>query len=316
MLLLRLIVPDDRTSLVVDDLVDHVGVTNVVVVEGAGREPVGDLVTCDVTREAASDVLLGLQRRGLYTDGAVSMSEVEASPSRNAQLTQARVPGSPDDAIVWDEVLDRTTGQVRPSWSYFLFLTIAVTLASVAVVTDSSVLVIGAMVVGPEFITVTAMSLGIVLRRSELALRGLRLLVLGFVVAIAVAVLLALLAKAAGWITLEQVAADRPLTAFIWRPDHWSVVVAALAGMIGVLSQTANRGPALVGVFISVTTVPAAGDLAVSIAVGATAQISGAALQLGLNLVGMTASGIVTLLVARALWTLGRRRRLQPENHR
>lgn len=316
MLLLRLIVPDDRTSRVVDDLVDHVGVTNVVVIEGAGREPVGDLVTCDVTREAASDVLLGLRRRGLYTDGAVSMSEVEASPSRNAQLTEARVPGSPDDAIVWDEVLDRTIGQVRPSWSYFLFLTIAVTLASVAVVTDSSVLVIGAMVVGPEFITVTAMSLGIVLRRSELALQGLRLLVLGFVVAIAVAVVLALLAKAVGWITLEQVAADRPLTAFIWRPDHWSVVVAVLAGMIGVLSQTANRGPALVGVFISVTTVPAAGDLAVSIAVGATAQISGAALQLGLNLVGMTASGIVTLLVARGLWTLGRRRRLRPQNQR
>jgi uncharacterized membrane protein len=87
-----------------------------------------------------------------------------------------------------------------------------------------------------------------------------------------------------------------------------------LAGVAGVLSLTSARSGALVGVFISVTTVPAAGDLAVSIAVGATAQISGAALQLGLNLVGMTASGIVTLLVARALWTFGRRRRLRPVN--
>jgi hypothetical protein len=63
--------------------------------------------------------------------------------------------------------------------------------------------------------------------------------------------------------------AERPLTGFIWRPDRWSAVVAVLAGCAGVLSQTAGRANALVGVFISVTTVPAAGDLALSVALGA-----------------------------------------------
>jgi uncharacterized membrane protein len=98
------------------------------------------------------------------------------------------------------------------------------------------------------------------------------------------------------------VTAARPLTGFIWRPDKWSAVVAVLAGCAGVLSQTAGRSNALVGVFISVTTVPAAGDLALSVAVWAPHQIGGSATQLGINLIGMTLAGITTLLLQRTLW--------------
>ena len=112
------------------------------------------------------------------------------------------------------------------------------------------------------------------------------------------------MARAAGWISIEDVEGPRPLTGFIWRPDLWSAVVAVLAGCAGVLSQTAARSNALVGVFISVTTVPAAGDLALSLALGSTEQLAGSAAQLGINLLGMTIAGVVTLLVQRALWRL------------
>ena len=61
-----------------------------------------------------------------------------------------------------------------------------------------------------------------------------------------------------------------PLTGFIWQPDRWSFVVALLAGVAGTLSLTAGRSNALVGVFISVTTVPAAGNLALALAAVAT----------------------------------------------
>jgi uncharacterized membrane protein len=69
-----------------------------------------------------------------------------------------------------------------------------------------------------------------------------------------------------------------------------------------VLSQTAGRSNALVGVFISVTTVPAAGDLALSLAVWDSRQILGSLAQLLVNLSGMTIAGITTLLVQRRLW--------------
>ena len=58
----------------------------------------------------------------------------------------------------------------------------------VAVVTDSSVLVVGAMVVGPEFSAVAALCAGIVLGRPRLIRRSITLLTLGFLLAIAAVV--------------------------------------------------------------------------------------------------------------------------------
>jgi len=183
---------------------------------------------------------------------------------------------------------------------------LATTIAAVAVITDSSILVVGAMVVGPEFGVVAALALGLAAGRRNLVWHSFSLLAKGFAVAIAVTVLLALLARAAGWIELSDLTGPRPLTGFIWRPDKWSAVVAVLAGCAGVLSQTAGRTNALVGVFISVTTVPAAGDLALSLALGAFGQLSGSAAQLAINLVGITLAGVATLLTQRALWRLRR----------
>ena len=308
MLSLRLIVPPDRTDAVVRMLDGDGRATNVTLVRGAGLRPAGDLVQCEVTREAVSEVLGWLRDEGLYTDGSVVVTDVLAAPSQNARRTEEAAPGAPDDAIVWDSVLDNAYGEVRGSWSFYAFLTLATTIAAVAVITDSSILVVGAMVVGPEFGVVAALALGLAAGRSTLIRNATSLLVKSFLVAIAVTALLALLARSAGWIDAGDVTGARPLTGFIWRPDRWSAVVAVLAGCAGVLSQTAGRTSALVGVFISVTTVPAAGDLALSLALGAFGQLPGSAAQLAINLVGITVAGVLTLLVQRGVWRVRRPR--------
>ena len=304
MLSLRLIVPWDRTDAVTRRLADDSRTTNVVVVNGGGMRPRGDLVQCEVTREAASDVLGWLRHQGIYDDGSVVITEVVSAPSKNARQTELAAPGAPDDAIVWDAVLDSAYGEVRGSWSFYAFLTLATAIAGVAVITDSSILVVGAMVVGPEFGVVAALAVGLAARRIGLVGQATLLLIKGFAFAIAATVMLALLGRSVGLIELADVTGPRPLTGFIWRPDAWSAVVAVLAGCAGVLSQTAGRSNALVGVFISVTTVPAAGDIALSLALGASGHLAGAAAQLGINLVGMTVAGVATLLVQRGLWTL------------
>ena len=61
-------------------------------------------------REAASDVLGWLRDQGIYDDGGVSLSQVEATPSRNARQAEDAAPGAPDDAVVWDAVLDSAYG--------------------------------------------------------------------------------------------------------------------------------------------------------------------------------------------------------------
>lgn len=308
MMSVRLIVPPDRTAAVVQHLDADQRTTNVVALPGGGIRPAGDLVQCEVTREAASDVLGWLRQHGLFDEGSVVLSDITAAPSRNARATEIAAPGAPDDAIVWDAVLDSAYGEVRGSWSFYAFLTLATAIAAVAVVTDSSILVVGAMVVGPEFGVVAALAVGIAALRRGLVARSVLLLVKGFGFALVAVVILGLLARAVGWITIEDVTGPRPLTGFIWRPDKWSAVVAMLAGCAGVLSQTAGRSTALVGVFISVTTVPAAGDIALSLALGAPGQLAGASAQLGINLLGMTIAGVLTLVAQRTLWRLLRGR--------
>src|SRR4051794_41835411 len=56
----------------------------------------------------------------------------------------------------------------------------------------------------------------------------------------------------------------RPVSALIGTPNVFSVVVATLAGIVGGVSLTEARANALIGVFISGATIPAAADIGVS----------------------------------------------------
>jgi len=101
---------------------------------------------------------------------------------------------------------------------------------------------------------------------------------------------------AAGGITYAQ-ATTGPQTDFIISPDGWSFVIAVLAGIAGVLSLTSPKSAALVGVFISITTVPAVGTIGVTAAVGAWHEAGSALVQLAVNVAGLLVAGVVTLLV-------------------
>ena len=93
------------------------------------------------------------------------------------------------------------------------------------------------------------------------------------------------------------------LTSFVAAPDVFSVIVALLAGVAGTLSLTGDKSGPLVGVFISVTTVPAAANIAAGIATGQLHTVAGAAAQLALNLVCILIAAVLTLQVQRMLWS-------------
>lgn len=73
-------------------------------------------------------------------------------------------------------------------------------------------------------------------------------------------------------------------------------------------SVISRRSTTLVGVFISVTTVPAAGFVAVALVLGEYQKAAGSALQLFLNLAGIVVSGVGVLLFYRLVT-----KRLSPE---
>ena len=76
-----------------------------------------------------------------------------------------------------------------------------------------------------------------------------------------------------------------------------------IAAAAGVLSLTSAKVSGLSGVFISVTTVPAAGNIGLGLAFGAWHEIRGSALQLLVNISGMAVAGWVTLAIQHVVWS-------------
>jgi uncharacterized hydrophobic protein (TIGR00271 family) len=190
-------------------------------------------------------------------------------------------------------------------------MVIAMMIAGVGVMTDSPILIVGAMVVGPEFGPLAGISVAIVQKRRDLATRSVLALAVGFPLGIVITFLATLLARAIS-VAPEAVAeSSRPLTQFISNPDAFSFVVAFLAGVAGILSLTSAKSGALIGVLISVTTIPAAGNIAVAAAYGTWSEFAGALIQLSVNLVMLVLAGVLTLSVQRRIYTRRRTRHLQ-----
>lgn len=299
---LRLTVPTHLADDVVDLLRHDDRSANLTRHVGASLSPVGDLVECDVARELAGEVIARLRDLGLHDSGGIVVTTPTSTPFTAARRLERAAPGDPDDAVIWDTVIEQCYAASRTTVSYYLFFVLASLLAAIAVITDSAVLVIGAMVVGPEFGTVAAIATGLVFGRPDLTGRALRLLVSGIAVAVAVVALLSLVGDLTGLITSDMVTRPRPQTGFIWHPDQWSFIVALIAGAAGVLALTTARANAMVGVFISVTTIPAVGNLALALGVWAPSEIRGSAAQLAVNLSGMVLAGAVVLVLQRLLW--------------
>ncbi len=299
---LRITVPPDRVDAVLDLLDRHVGVVHLVHLPGVVRRPAGDLLLCDVARESVDGLVDALQAAGVEEHGGISIESVDSVLSHTSDEAVRRAPGAGADAVVWDQVIEAADAESKLTVTFVTFLTVASLLAAMAIVTDSAVLLIGGMVMGPEFSPLAGIALGISHRSRRLVRQSTRTLVLGFAIATALTIAAALAMRLTGWASVADLLAERPETGFITRPDRWSFPVAFVAGAAGMLALTSAKSSSLVGVFISVTTVPAAAAFALGVAFGDWIDAVRSALQLGINVLGILLAALLTVRALQALW--------------
>lgn len=298
MLHLRVICPPERTPEVRRLLDRTVGVAHVVVLPGVAVRPAGDVVEADVARECADGLLGGLTDLGLDHDGGITLESLDTVLSDRADAAEEDAPGEGADAVVWDGLIAQAGEDSRLSVAFQVFLTVACLLAAIGAITDSPVTVVGAMVLGPEFGPLAAVAVGVVLRRGDLIRRGIVALAVGFPLAMAVTAGAALVFAATGLLTTATFE-NLGQVDFIYDVGPFSLIVAMLAGVAGVLALTSAKSASLVGVFISVTTVPAAGFAAVALVEGRLDRAVASGLQLLVNLVGIVVAAVLGLLVAQ-----------------
>ena len=310
MIHLRIVAPEEVAQQALELLCASPAVINVVHLRAASHKPKGDVILCDIAREEASLIISDLKELEIPAVGSIAIEHVDTAISDAAVAAEKAAPGLPSDAVVWEEVQQRTSEDTELSISFVGFMVIAMQIAAVGILFDQPILIVGAMVVGPEFGPLAGLSVALVQRQLALARRSLIAIAVGFPLGIVLTLATVLIFKETGLGPESYTAQDHQLTGFISHPDFFSFFVAFVAGIAGVLSLTSAKSGALVGVLVSVTTIPAAANIGVAAAYGDSDEAVGAAAQLGINLTSIVLAGVLTLFIQRIDYVKRRRKHL------
>jgi uncharacterized hydrophobic protein (TIGR00271 family) len=298
----RMVSPADLTEHLVDVLLADSGVSNVVVLTGSARRPDGDAVQFDVQAGSANFVLRQMEAFADDRCGPITIESLDAAIGEQATPPARRRLVQRDIAPVWDVVEAKIRSDAVYAPSFYVLLAIAGLIGAVGILTNSQILIVGAMVVGPEYNAIMGIALGIDKRSRPSVVRGALALLAGFSAAIIVTLIFGLAIRGSGHTPQAYLLGVRPVSNLIDNPNLFSLIVAVLAGIVGVVSLTEARAAALIGVFISVTTIPAAADTGLSIAYANSAEAGGSALQLLLNVTVLIAIGALGLRLQRIIW--------------
>ncbi|HMJ03921.1 MAG TPA: DUF389 domain-containing protein [Conexibacter sp.] len=288
MLLLRLSVPSDRAFELTRMLDRMPGVHRLVATPALDQAVV--VVTGEVD-SAATDSVVDAMHAAEVPPANFMLGRLDVvAPSGGRKVAQ--------EEFSWYEVLGEARRTSYPFARYFTLMAVAGAIASVGVMENNGILIVGAMAVSPDLLPVCAMCVGLVGRRWRLAWRSFTTLALGLLFAAVVAGLFTALLDVTD---LEPQLRAQPIGGIgtlVSGVDQFTVLIALAAGIAGMLSfQT--RASAAVGVAISVTTIPASAFVGVAIALGIPNQAWSALAVLGINVAALALSGTATLLVER-----------------
>jgi uncharacterized hydrophobic protein (TIGR00271 family) len=311
MIHLRIVAPHEQAEAAMEVLCRTESVFNIIRLDNAARRPDGDVILCDVAREDASVVLSDLKRVKVHETGSIALEVIDTEISKFADAAEKHAPGAPADAVVWEEVEAHTNEHVELSAAFLLFMVLAALIASVGIYLDSPILIVGAMVVGPEFGPIAGFCVAIVQLRRKLAVRSAVALVIGFPLAIAATYVATHVFKATGLTPDDFTAEEHGIANLISSPDFFAFFVAACAGAAGMLSLSTSKSGALIGVLISVTTIPAAANVGVAAAYQDWEGWRGSMTQLAVNMAAIVLAGTTVLYIQRLLYQRRRRRHLR-----
>jgi uncharacterized hydrophobic protein (TIGR00271 family) len=256
-------------------------------------------------------------------DGAVALSaEVDADSAdavierlasfgiESNDLTLWRVPGiqplgwhrrtrsEESDVQVWAEIVGRADENAKLASTYLVFMASAGIIAGIGVLTGSAVLLVGAMALSPDLLPISATAIGLVERRWQVAIKALRVLLIGLATgalgAFAATAVLRLFHRVPDDLRLADTAMGEALT----QLGPGSLIVAAAAGVAGMMAFE-RPGGAAVGVAISVTTIPAAAYVGAAMAMGRDDPMWGALAVLIANVIMLIIASTSTLRVQR-----------------
>ncbi len=270
------------------------GVRRIVQTTEEGNPTPSYVFVADVEPAVADHLLEEITALGLDVDDYV-LSKVEViAPQHRHHRGDGGV-----DGFAWVEVMGQARANSRPLARYLALINVAAVIAALGVITNSSILIVGAMAVSPDLLPICATAVGLVGGRYALVRRAFTTLVLGLGLVVVTAMILSALLKWTGLLP-DGFQVEESSLATLAHTDYSTVLIALAAGVAAMLSFE-TRASTAVGVAISVTTIPASAYLGVALGGGGIEHALGAAVVLAINVSLLILSATLTLAVQRWL---------------
>jgi uncharacterized hydrophobic protein (TIGR00271 family) len=253
-----------------------------------------DVFVADVDPSAADRLVEAVGEFGIEDHDYVLTRIEVVAPQHRHHLGEGGV-----DGYSWIEVIGQARANSRLLARYLALINVAAVIAALGVITNSSILIVGAMAVSPDLLPICATCVGLVAGRYVLARRAFVTLTMGLGLVVATAAVLSFLLKITGLLP-DGFAVENSSLSSLAHTDYSTVLIALAAGVAAMLSFE-TKASAAVGVAISVTTIPASAYLGVAIGGGGIEHAMGAAAVLAINVSLLIVSGSLTLLVQRRL---------------
>jgi hypothetical protein len=248
----RVASPPDRTNDLLETLTADARVSNLVVLPGAARRAGGaaqDAPQFDVRPWSANSVFRHLRTSQDDHGNAITVEYVDATLGDRAAPASKHFLMQRDTAPVWEMVEARIRSDAVYTPSFYILLAIAGLIGAVGILTNSQILIVGAMVVGPEYNAIRGVALGIEKRARRPVLRGVLALLAGFSAAVVITLLFGLAVRYSGHTPRLYSAGVRPVSDLINNPNLWGPSSCARSASSGMPVNCAyhrlqsNRGP-------------------------------------------------------------------------
>ncbi|WP_123620879.1 TIGR00341 family protein [Halorubrum sp. CSM-61] len=289
-------IPAGKRAAVIRALDDE-GVDYVVTDETSGREYTA-VATFPLPTAAVEPVLERLREEGIDESTYTVIVAAETVISRRFEALEDEYAEDADHAgnyISREELQAKAEDLLSGLRTYVLMTVISAVIATAGLLLDSPATVVGSMVIAPLIGPALSAAVGTVIDDEEIFRRGVRMQVIGVVVAIAAATLFAFAIRSLALVPpgidpLEFAEVSERLA-----PNVLILVVAIGAGIAGIVSLMTGVSEAIVGVMIAVALIPPAAAVGIGIAFQIPRLLLGAGVIVAVNVLSINLSALVML---------------------
>ena len=300
MRLLQVAAPTGKRDTVLDAL-DEEGVDYVVTDETSGRD-VTAVVYAPLPTPAVEPVLERLQEAGIDDSSFTVVLDASTVVSRQFDELEERYAEDRDeDRIARQELYSRASDLAPTTRTYVVMTVISAIIATAGLLLDSPAVVVGSMVIAPLIGPAMAASVGTVIDDQEMFTRGVKLQVVGMLIAVVSAATFAAFVRYLHLVPPGLDIVSIPEIRERLVPDFLSLAVALGAGVAGALSLSSGVSAAIVGVMIAVALIPPAATVGIGLAWGLPM------VSLGSGILALVNGFSINLAALLVLWYNGYR---------